>query len=212
MEVGDRVKVLSNLPKGCPVFGTITAIDKDVIWVDLGDRRFNQFEKDELEVIKRFDDKAIKFRAKRKDNGEWVEGAYFNLKHDDEREHIHHFIIPDGTPIPKGTPIDEVQVEIDFDTLCQFTGFYDYNGKPIYANDAMDNQTPLGGGTEMKFMCEWFLGGFAIIYYGHRYGPVDKNAWRNRFPLCMNNIKDLQVIGNKWDNPEMFEELNQVGK
>ena len=35
--------------------------------------------------------REILFRGKRKDNGEWVEGAYFCLHHNDERKHIHHF-------------------------------------------------------------------------------------------------------------------------
>lgn len=33
------------------------------------------------------------FKAKRKDNGEWVEGFYFCMTHTDGR-HTHHFIIP----------------------------------------------------------------------------------------------------------------------
>jgi hypothetical protein len=51
--------------------------------------------------------------AKRKDNGEWVKGYYFCLHHNDERTHIHHFVIPYDTPIPKDKPIGEIQVEID---------------------------------------------------------------------------------------------------
>ena len=51
--------------------------------------------------------------AKRLDNGEWVKGYYFCLHHNDDRTHIHHFVIPFDTPIPKDKPIGEIQVEID---------------------------------------------------------------------------------------------------
>jgi len=55
-------------------------------------------------------------RAKRKDNKEWVEGYYFCMVHDDKR-HEHHFIIPIGADLSKGTPIEKIQVEIDIETL-----------------------------------------------------------------------------------------------
>jgi len=51
--------------------------------------------------------------ARRLDNGEWVKGYYFCLHHNDDRTHIHHFVIPFDTPIPKDKPIGEIQVEID---------------------------------------------------------------------------------------------------
>lgn len=49
--------------------------------------------------------REILFKAKRKDNGEWVEGFYFCMVHDDDR-HVHHFIMPLGTDLSLGTPIE----------------------------------------------------------------------------------------------------------
>ena len=74
------------------------------------------------------------FRAKRIDNGEWVGGFYFCMSHDDGR-HIHHFIIPLGSSLEKGTPIDNIQVEVDESTVCQCTGLKDKNEKLIWEND-----------------------------------------------------------------------------
>ena len=54
----------------------------------------------------------ISFRGKRKDNGKWVYGAYFELHHNDGRTHVHHFIIPDNIPISKDKPIGEIQVAV----------------------------------------------------------------------------------------------------
>ena len=66
-------------------------------------------------------EKCIVFKARRKDNGEWVQGAYFCMHHTDGRTHEHHFIIPDGTPLHLGQVLDKIQVEIDPDTLGVFT-------------------------------------------------------------------------------------------
>lgn len=75
-------------------------------------------------------------RAKRNDNGEWVEGFYFCMTHPDGR-HTHHFIIPLGTDLSLGTPIEKIQVEVDPSTLCWCTGLRDKNGKLIWENDIL---------------------------------------------------------------------------
>lgn len=76
------------------------------------------------------------YRAKRIDNGEWVEGFYFCMTHPDGR-HTHHFIIPLGTNLNLGTPIEKIQVEIDPSTLCKCTGFEDVRDQIIWENDVV---------------------------------------------------------------------------
>lgn len=49
--------------------------------------------------------------------GEWVYGSYFCLHHNDEREHLHHFIIPENTQIPADKTIGEIQVEVIEETM-----------------------------------------------------------------------------------------------
>lgn len=66
--------------------------------------------------------KELKVKAKRKDNGEEVIGYYFTMQHDDERTHIHHFIMPEGADISLGTPIENIQVEIVPETLKSLDG------------------------------------------------------------------------------------------
>lgn len=77
------------------------------------------------------------FKAKRKDDGEWVQGYLF----DDGFENGRVFI--GGIVIEKynGTACDDWNVtginfcEIDPNTICQCTGLKDKNGKLIWEND-----------------------------------------------------------------------------
>jgi len=71
--------------------------------------------------------REILFKAKRKDNGEWVEGYYqkrFDLDGSEQ-----HFIF-----WSKSYTVWEY-VEIDSDTLCQYTGLTDKNDQKIWEND-----------------------------------------------------------------------------
>ena len=75
--------------------------------------------------------REILFKAKRKDNGEWVEGQYV---------YITNPLTEDGKPIKhlicNGTNI--FNDLIDSDTICQCTGLTDKNDKKIWENDIVE--------------------------------------------------------------------------
>lgn len=117
--------------------------------------------------------REILFKAKRKDNGEWVEGQYV---------YITNPLTEDGKPIKhlicNGTNI--FNDLIDPDTLCQYTGFTDKNGKKIWENDLLGH----------KLNRVEFLNGTYCI-----------NGDRSLFFEANTN----EVIGNIFDNQEMLE-------
>ena len=149
--------------------------------------------------------REILFKAKRIDNGGWVEGYYIyhikrticpigdSVKPEDEQ----HVIMQDGFS-DWNMPRDTVVYEIDPDTLCQYTGLTDKNGKKIWENDIIKTSRygkDDGKGSNFAgfdiFSVQWDDGGFALY-----------SKWR-RFNLRDNN--GYEVIGNIFDNPELLE-------
>lgn len=137
--------------------------------------------------------REILFRGRRINIGEWVYGFYFCMHHDDDREHIHHFIIPLNVPLPKDKPIGEIQVEVDYETVGQcVSDLPDKNGKKIFEGDIVSG----------FFNHEKIVG---YIFYGS-----DASFFIQRDGLLgigLNNASDwLEVIGNIHDNPELLED------
>lgn len=104
--------------------------------------------------------KDILFRGKRIDNGEWVEGYYFCVTHTDGR-HSHHFIMPLGTDLSLGTLIEDMQVEVDHETVCRCTGKEYMDSEIAYEGDIFVSQVS---------------GDLMILRFGtyQAYCPVDR--------------------------------------
>ena len=132
-------------------------------------------------------------RAKRIDNEEWVEGFYFCMTHPDGR-HTHHFIIPLGADLSRGTPIEKIQVEIDPSTICRCTGLEDKNGKLIFENDVVNC---------MDAECCGYIG------WNESEAGFYFNALLEDGRFEEEHIYDYQdcmeVIGNSFDNTELLE-------
>lgn len=124
--------------------------------------------------------RTIKFRAKNLD-GEWVYGFYI----EEERQTLNgfekkYFIVNDG--------YDYVKPE----TVDQFTGLYDKDGKEIYEGDIMNNPTSKNVGVVQwnSVLCQFQL------------------SWQN-----MSTAADIFfmaeagsfVIGNIHDKPELLK-------
>lgn len=126
------------------------------------------------------------FRAKRVDNGEWVEGYlmdenYINVPFNDD---------------DVGRRFDD-PIEVDPSTICQCTGVTDKNGKLIWENDILighfDDIFPEDA-TYVRVM--WHNNGFCT----HQNGYDDDYEILEEFDQ---NI--FEVCGNIFDNPELLE-------
>ena len=127
--------------------------------------------------------REILFKAKRKDNGEWVEGQYVYITNPltEDGEPIKHLIC-NGTNIFNDL-IDPV-------TLCQYTGLTDKNDKKIWENDIVE--LPDGEG---YFTCEWEEGTARFVMNGDGLTVDFDNYWSYQ----------TEVAGNIFDNQEMLE-------
>lgn len=123
------------------------------------------------------------YKAKRLDNGEWVQGYLFGIW---EKRYILWGMTND---IPN-------MIEVDLTTICQCTGLKDKNGKLIWENDIMvahlDDYYPEDK-TYAKIL--WRKNGFYIIENGSEdISPIDKFD-QDHFEVC----------GNIFDNAELLE-------
>ena len=133
--------------------------------------------------------REILFRAKRKDNGEWVCG---DLLHPD--------IYGNGYAIEDFTKGKNNCFDIDEKTICQYTGLKDKNGTKIFEGDICQFR-------------EWSKGDMCWIgevHYEHQQYVISGNKNKEcetPFTLTMSRFisEDIEVIGNKFDNPELLE-------
>lgn len=143
-----------------------------------------------------------------KNAGEWVYGAYFCMHHNDDRDHIHHFIIPDETPIPKDKTIGDVQVEVYEKSIGMFTGLHDKNGKKIFEGDLVKAFVPeymSKNGFFLESEPQWYVGVVEWNEHALRY--------ELRFRMDGSGItgmefgwggQDFEVVGTEYDNPNMI--------
>ena len=142
------------------------------------------------------------YKAKRKDNGEWVKGYYFRLTHPDKR-HTHHFIIALGTDLSFGTPIEKIQIEIDINTLCQCIGIDDKNDKLIWENDIVRRKI---FGNEVIGVVKRIDVGFT----GFMMEVTKEDGVKHFYPVSRGMYDDTsercndEVIGNIFDHSEII--------
>ena len=130
--------------------------------------------------------REIKFRGKRFDNGEWIEGDLLRMNG-------HWFIFPD--PAPGG--IDKY--EVDPATVGQHTGLKDKNGKEIYEGDVI--RSPLSEDKTRPHRIFYHTGNAAFM-----------GALVDRKELCYLRLDQdwiykfgKEVISNIHDNPEFLK-------
>ena len=126
--------------------------------------------------------REILFRAKRIDDGEWIEGFLFSTN-----EHIYiayqNQFDDDLFLSPK-----EIFIEVDPETICQYTGLTDKNGRKIFDGDIIMHET--AGKIKVKFEKSEFM----VV-------GIDRTMFRAWLSSIHGNFR---IIGNIFDNPELI--------
>ncbi len=123
--------------------------------------------------------KTIKFRGKEINSGQWVYGFYTQGS----------FIDPvNDTETPRHIIHSDMLYDVSEETVGQFTGLLDKNGKEIYEGDIV--------------IFSNHLQGLSRVVYDYASFHVENKLYSTALRPMMNN--HINVIGNIHDNPELF--------
>lgn len=125
--------------------------------------------------------REILFRGKDKTIGEWVTGNLYQNQ--------------DQCFIMANNRNNEVIPE----TVGQFTGLTDKNGKKIFEGDISKGKTVNGKQINYVF---WFDETERAFMYGSSY----KGGYRLSLSAYQLSTNEFEVIGNIYDNPELIEQ------
>lgn len=137
--------------------------------------------------------REILFRGKRVDSGEWIDGYLFRLS-----ESLNPFIM-----IKNRSESHEVFPE----TIGQYTGLTDKNGKKIFESDIVCTRYRNG-----EICCsgdvQFSHGVYGAEWLGNKKNKSMVGGWGQLHNLRRFDddiINDIEVIGNIYDNPELLE-------
>lgn len=156
--------------------------------------------------------REILFKAKKKDNGEWVEGNLITNERNENQKYI-GYIFDERN----GVIEDFDLVEVIPDTICQYTGLTDKNGQKIWENDIL-----IGHGND-RDLSKVSFGKFYVIdaetlnkvdeVVGWHTEVIETDALSKCEPFCLPmpltdfyiKRSEFEVFGNIFDNPELLE-------
>lgn len=148
--------------------------------------------------------REILFRGKRTDNGEWVYGAFseYDVKLDERGE-----IIVYRDPCIIDYSDELLWNEVDPETVGQYTGLTDKNGRKIFEGDVLRIARSSNGNGDyyfppleypVKVVVKWDLCAWM-------WETLCKDKRYIRFPDAWYHY-ECEVIGNAHDHPELLEE------
>lgn len=142
--------------------------------------------------------REIKFRGKSADNGEWIIGDLIQYESGE-------MAIFSKKLSQYGYEATEIlnRSKVLPETIGQFTGLYDTNGKEIYEWDiiSVNGKCP----KLVKYINDYAC--FCLANIEDLDEKMDTGYWHQVSPGWWNSSKrEIQVIGNIYDHPELIKE------
>jgi uncharacterized phage protein (TIGR01671 family) len=144
--------------------------------------------------------REILFRGKRLDNGEWVEGQLLYFKSSVNAEEF--ALIVEGCEWDNSNDWFNIgkRAKVIPETIGQFTGLLDKNGKKIFEGDIL------------KQKWEYYKNQLVVISYDQAsFGYATKSDFRRGVSDPIDDseyglsIGTCEVVGNIHDNPELLK-------
>lgn len=134
--------------------------------------------------------REILFRGKDIHTKKWVTGYYVCIGNDN----YSHFILSGKIKITRANTTEFVKNRVISETVGQYTGLTDKNGKQIFEGDIIvwseDNEN------------------YVIKYSDKRSAFIAKNLANDMYYISFEcGAKDVTLIGNIHDNPELLTQL-----
>ena len=131
------------------------------------------------------------YQGKRIDNGKWIQGDLLTNGIDYETA----IRINDKTSSEYGQII-----KVNPETVSEFTGQYDKNLRRVFEGNIVRYYTGTNRASNKDIHLVVFEQRGGSAYYGITIDPIE--TWQ----FCLEvPAKLMEVIGNKWDNPELLE-------
>lgn len=130
--------------------------------------------------------REIKFRGKRIDNGEWAYGGYGLMPKGDD--YVSCII---ATEFFEQHEDDEhvVCIEVVEDTIWQYTGLKDMNGKEIYEGDIVKSTWVIDNGADISE-------NVTVVFN-------DGSFWEGE-TLLGDSHQSVEIIGNIYEHPHLL--------
>ena len=143
--------------------------------------------------------REILFRGKRADNGEWIEGTGINTQYDVRGEkHTYIGVLTRSQIYP--SPMQTITwYEVILETVVQYTGLTDKNGKKIFEGDYIVCRQAIEG----NFIDEHIEMGYVEMKHG-AFGLHRKQGYYRPFKDWLEDY-EYEVLGNIHDNPELLK-------